>query len=332
MHSREIDETPLGQHDHDTGLGSSSMGMVLVALGFVTTLVAPSLPHAWSIAASLGLSGLGFVGFGVVAHERRRRCLVSRIGELTSANRALRERALRKDEFLASVSHELRTPLNVVLGYVDLLLDDSFGALEVGQRDVLHRITKNASNLSHLINDLVDLSRMEANRMRVEMDAVDLAPLFTDLGAVMEVLLAGRDVAFYSETAPGCDRVHADPDRLKQILSNLLVNAVKFTERGRIDLVAARADDGRVEISVTDTGIGIPTEQHRAIFEPFRQVHDRARRAPGAGLGLSIASRLALLMNGSLRVESAPEHGSRFALTLGTATTEQGALPLRRVS
>lgn len=332
MHSPEIHETPLGQRDHETGLGSSCMGLILVAVGFGMTLAAPSVPHAWMLAALLGLSGLGLVGFGTVANEWRRRRLLSRVGELAGANRALRERALRKDEFLASVSHELRTPLNVVLGYVDLLLDDSFGALEVGQRDILHRITKNASNLSHLINDLVDLSRMEANRMRIEMEAVELAPLFADLGAVMEVLLAGRDVGFHSTIDAGCEHVYADPDRLKQILSNLLVNAVKFTERGHVDLAAALADDGRVEISVTDTGIGIPTEQHRAIFEPFRQVHDRARRAPGVGLGLSIASRLALLMNGSLRVESAPERGSRFALTLRAPTTERGSLPLRRVS
>ena len=335
MHSLEIDAAPLDRLQSG-GLGSLVTGLGLVSAGLAGVPMAShlALPYGPVLPLLVGASGLGLVVLAVLTGARRRRHLVARLAELADANRVLHERAVRKDEFLASVSHELRTPLNVVLGYVDLLLDDSFGALEVGQRDILHRITKNASNLSHLINDLVDLSRMEADRMRIEMEPVDLEPLFADLGAVMDVLLAGRDVAFGSTIASGCDRVHADPDRLKQIVSNLLVNAVKFTERGRIDLAAVPAADGRVEISVTDTGIGIPSTQHRAIFEPFRQVHDRARRAPGAGLGLSIASRLAILMKGSLRVASTPGSGSCFTLALLAAgpSPAAGTPPLRQVS
>src|SRR6185369_6166819 len=137
----------------------------------------------------------------------------------------------------------------------DLLLDQSFGPLEPAQRDILHRITKNASNLSHLINDLVDLSRIEAGRMPVEMEVVELAPLFADLSAVMDVLLAGHDVTFEAVLAAESVSVHADPDRLKQIVSNLLVNAVKFTERGAIVLRADVVADDRMSISVADTGI-----------------------------------------------------------------------------
>lgn len=334
MHSREIDETPPERPDDDGGADFvgllAGIGLALWGLGAALATPRFGVP----LPALVGCSGLGLVAVVAVATERRRRRLVTRVGELAADNRTLHERAVRKDEFLASVSHELRTPLNVVLGYVDLLLDDSFGALAAGQRDILHRITKNASNLSHLINDLVDLSRMEANRMRIEMEPVALEPLFGDLGAVMEVLLAGRDVAFRSTIAPGCDRVHADPDRLKQILSNLLVNAVKFTERGSIELGAVRTPDGFIEISVADTGIGIPSAQHRAIFEPFRQVHDRARRAPGAGLGLSIASRLAVLMQGSLRVTSAPDRGSCFTLAVRALgpNASPSTVALRQVS
>jgi signal transduction histidine kinase len=196
------------------------------------------------------------------------------------------------------------------------LLDQSFGSLEPAQRDILHRITKNASNLSHLINDLVDLSRIEADRMRIEMEVVAIEPLFAELTAVMEVLLAGHDVVFRAAIDPGVVHVHADPDRLKQIVSNLLVNAVKFTERGSIMLNADTTSDGRVVMSVTDTGIGISSADHQAIFEPFRQVHDREHRAPGAGIGLAISLRLAKLMGGSLSVESAPGQGSRFTLVL----------------
>ncbi len=256
------------------------------------------------------------------------------MADVHALNSSLRDSAVRKDEFLASVSHELRTPLNVVLGYIDLLLDHSFGPLEPAQRDILHRITKNASNLSHLINDLVDLSRIDAGRMPIEMEAVELGPLFSDLSAVMDVLLAGHDVTFESAIAPECGSVHADPDRLKQIVSNLLVNAVKFTERGSIALRATSNGAGYVSIVVSDTGIGIPGADQRIIFEPFRQVHDRERRAPGAGLGLSISSRLATLMGGTLGVESAPGRGSSFTLLLDAATSAVSAppYPMQKVS
>ncbi len=256
---------------------------------------------------------------------------------LVADNRALRAAAVTKDEFLAGVSHELRTPLNVVLGYIDLLLDHSFGPLEPAQRDILHRITKNASNLSHLINDLIDLSRIEAGRLKIETATVDLAPLFTDMRSLMDVLLAGHGVTFDAELDPACGRVCADPERLKQIVSNLLVNAVKFTEHGSITLRAAPAGLDVVSLSVSDTGIGIPASAHRAICEPFRQVHDRSRHVPGAGIGLSISSRLAHLMGGSLTVESEPEHGSCFTLTLPAIARDAAPAggrvePLRHVS
>jgi len=269
---------------------------------------------------------------GAYLVEQRGRLIDEQTASLREMNRVMREAGVKKDEFLASVSHELRTPLNVVLGYIDLLLDHSFGPLEPAQRDVLHRITKNASNLSHLINDLIDLSRIEAGRLKVEIGRVDLNTLFTDLRGVMEVLLNGHDVTFTATVAPGCAWVQADPDRLKQIVSNLLVNAVKFTEHGTITLHAAAAPNTMVAISVADTGIGIPPAAHRAIFEPFRQVHDRSRRVPGAGIGLSISSRLAHLMGGSLEVASEAGEGSRFTLTVPAIVAENGAPPLRQVS
>jgi signal transduction histidine kinase len=315
----------------------------LAALVPVTALVvvAAALALFATDAAARPLAVLQYLAGAAVAGlvtylalERQRRTFVAQTEQLGERNRELSAAAVRKDEFLASVSHELRTPLNVVLGYIDLLLDHSFGPLEPAQRDILHRITKNASNLSHLINDLLDLSRIEAGRMRIEMEAVDLAPLFTDLSAVMTVLLAGHDVTFAAEVATPCASVSADPDRLKQIVSNLLVNAVKFTERGSITLRAESGVQGRILVSVTDTGIGIPLGEHSAIFEPFRQVHDRERRAPGAGIGLSISARLAALMGGELTVTSAPGKGSRFTLVLDAGSAERPPAPfaLRKVS
>jgi signal transduction histidine kinase len=289
------------------------------------------LASLYAIVSLGGAAAVSCVGAYVV--EQHGRLIDGQNASLREMNRVMREAGVKKDEFLASVSHELRTPLNVVLGYIDLLLDHSFGPLEPAQRDILHRITRNASNLSHLINDLVDLSRIEAGRLKVEIERVDLAALFTDLSGMMEVLLAGHDVTFSASIAPGCTAVQADPDRLKQIVSNLLVNAVKFTERGTITL-RAEPDGDTVALCVADTGIGIPPTAHRAIFEPFRQVHDRSRRTPGAGIGLSISSRLALLMGGSLAVTSEPGLGSRFTLVVPAAPAANGGeqTPLRNVS
>jgi signal transduction histidine kinase len=290
------------------------------------------LGSLYAIVTLGGAAAVSCVGAYVV--EQHGSLIDGQTARLREMNRVMREAVVKKDEFLASVSHELRTPLNVVLGYIDLLLDHSFGPLEPAQRDILHRITKNASNLSHLINDLIDLSRIEAGRLKVEIERVDLAALFADLSGVMEVLLAGHDVTFSASIAPGCTAVRADPDRLKQIVSNLLVNAVKFTERGSITLRAEPDGDATIALAVADTGIGIPPAAHRAIFEPFRQVHDRSRRTPGAGIGLSISSRLAHLMGGSLAVASEPGRGSRFTLVVPAASEAGGgeAQPLRNAS
>jgi signal transduction histidine kinase len=322
---------PLAEASQRRSLAPAVTVGTLAALGGVVTIAAPALAGPVALALSVaGVSAAGLAAWLVARHQRQ---LDDDLATIRALNLSLRDTAVRKDEFLASVSHELRTPLNVVLGYIDLLLDHSFGPLEPAQRDILHRITKNASNLSHLINDLVDLSRIEAGRMPVEMEIVELGPLFADLSAVMEVLLAGHDVAFESAIAPECGHVSADPDRLKQIVSNLLVNAVKFTERGSIALRAEALPDGRMAITVADTGIGIPAGDQRVIFEPFRQAHDRQRRAPGAGIGLSISSRLATLMGGTLGVESAPGRGSIFTLVLDTAPAIAARPhPLRQVS
>jgi signal transduction histidine kinase len=344
MHSLESDATPAVRRDDRIAARLRADSMILAVAVAVVSVVGTALVFigwaagfrdlAWHAVLALCIAAVLIAILGAFYVERHRWILSAQTERLRQRNRELRATAVRKDEFLASVSHELRTPLNVVLGYIDLLLDHSFGPLEPAQRDILHRITKNASNLSHLINDLVDLSRIEAGRMRVEIEVVELAPLFADLRAIMEVLLAGRDVAFDTDIAVGCHRLRADPDRLKQIVSNLLVNAVKFTERGSIALRAEAGPRGRVAISVIDTGIGIPSGDQNAIFEPFRQVHDREHRALGAGIGLAISSRLAMLMGGTLGVESAPGNGSRFTLALDGVPAEEPPAPftLRQVS
>ncbi len=295
----------------------SAVCVLSYVVAFVLTGRTADLGTLYALVSLLGAAAVSCVGAYMV--EQHGRVMNEQTERLREMNRLMREAGVKKDEFLASVSHELRTPLNVVLGYIDLLLDHSFGPLEPAQRDILHRITRNATDLSHLINDLIDLSRLEAGRLKVEVSDVALAPIFAELRGVMDVLLAGHDVEFRDTVAAACEAVVADRDRLKQIVTNLLVNAVKFTERGSIALAAERTDDGGVAVSVTDTGIGIPPAAHQAIFEPFRQVHDRGRRVPGAGIGLSLSARLAELMGGRLTVTSEPGAGSCFTLHLPAA-------------
>lgn len=338
MHNLESPATPADRHDDRVAARLRAESVILAVVVAVASVTGSALVLVGSAAGLGDFTLRSALALWVVAVlvailgafylERHRRILGARTERLRRRNRELRATAIRKDEFLASVSHELRTPLNVVLGYVDLLLDHSFGTLEPAQRDILHRITKNASNLSRLINDLVDLSRIEAGRMRVEMEAVEVGPLFADLQASMEVLLAGHEVTFDAAVAPGCHRLRADPVRLRQIVSNLLVNAVKFTTRGSIALRAEAGPPGRVVIAVTDTGIGIRSEDQDAIFEPFRQVHDRTHSALGAGIGLAISSRLAALMGGTLAVESTPGIGSRFTLALDSVPAEEPPAPV----
>jgi len=222
----------------------------------------------------------------------------------------------RKDAFLAGLSHELRTPLNVVVGYAGLLMDESTGGLEPSQRDIVARITTNARNLSHMINDLVDVSRIESGRVEMEIAPVDIQPVFGELTHVAEIMKPDSTVAFSWSIAPGCPRLLADPTRLHQVLSNLVVNAVKFTEEGSISLRAAPDDQGRVVISVADTGMGIPEDMQAHLFDPTRRAPDPRNRVPGSGIGLSIAARLASLMSAELAVTSAPDHGTCITLAL----------------
>jgi signal transduction histidine kinase len=251
--------------------------------------------------------------------------LERRARRLRRTSRTMRAKAVEKADLLAGVSHELRTPLNVVLGYVDLLLDRSAGSpLAPAQREILGGIGRNAATLSHLVNDLADLSRIQAGRLRVAMAPVEVAPLFAELSTLMDLLLAGRDVGFTARIEPACERVEADPDRLRQVVSNLLVNAVKLTERGLITLAAEPDGAGGVVISVAKTEFGTVPAAPRPSGEPLRGGHAPGDRAPGAGVGLSISSRLASLMGATVTVESEPGRGSRFALGLRAAPAAGG--------
>ena len=231
-----------------------------------------------------------------------------------------------KSEFLATMSHELRTPLNVILGYTELLLDGEFGGTTPGQAATLRRIDRRAHELLELIDSTLDVNRLEAGKLRVELGTVEVAALINTVRAETQDLAENPDVTFVWDNIPPLPQLQTDPAKLQMVLKNLIRNAVKFTEQGKVTVSACARDDG-VEIRVSDTGIGIAPEVLPTIFEPFRQGDgSNTRRYGGVGLGLYIVKRLMDLLGGKIAVESEVGKGSTFRVWLPlTARTDVSA-------
>jgi PAS domain S-box-containing protein len=229
--------------------------------------------------------------------------------EALAANRA-------KAGFLATMSHELRTPLNATIGYVDLLLMGIPEPVPVGARKHVERIRLASQHLLSIIEEILTFSRIEAGRETVEREAVDLAGLVGEVSAIIEPLANERGLLLHVPDLESPPALVTDPRKLRQILVNLLGNAVKFTERGSVGFAVERAD-GAVLLHVRDTGIGIEPAMHEAIFDPFRQVDGgMTRAAPGTGLGLTVSRELARLLGGDILLRSAPGEGSVFTVRL----------------
>ncbi|MDQ2651647.1 MAG: PAS domain S-box protein [Chloroflexota bacterium] len=221
-----------------------------------------------------------------------------------------------KSQFLAMMSHELRTPLQAVLGYTELLLANAASKLTVEERNDLRYIQQGGLRMLNLINQLLDLSRIEAGRLEVAHKPVDLAEIVELVRQDVAPQASQKGLALRIDLPASLPPVVGDPERLRQILLNLVGNAVKFTDAGLVT-IRATVQDVVVAITVTDTGIGIPPEDLPQIFEAFRQADNTlARRHGGAGLGLAIAQRLAELMEGEITVESRQEEGSTFTLVM----------------
>jgi CheY-like chemotaxis protein/signal transduction histidine kinase len=234
-------------------------------------------------------------------------------------SRQLEEASRLKSEFLANFSHEIRTPLNAIMGYCDLLQREEGPRLTAHGRRDLNVIRANAKTLLALINDILDLSKIEAGRMEVVKEKVDFAGLVDECVATVRELLKGKDVTVGSDLDPATRTVFTDSLKLRQVLLNLLSNAVKFTESGEI-LVEARADGSSLVIAVEDTGVGIAPDQVGHIFEKFRQVGDAStRKIGGTGLGLAIVSEVTRVLGGTVEVVSTLGRGSRFTILLPNA-------------
>jgi signal transduction histidine kinase len=260
------------------------------------------------------------------AHNAERMMLIN--DQLRAANDKLRgrqaelERAMgARSRFYASMSHELRTPINAVLGYTTLMLDGIYGPLTTRQAGSLKRVEKAANHLLELVNDVLDLSKIEAGRIELHVEPVTFPSLIEDLFISVGPLADDNGVALSCEHHGDPHTVTTDPRRVRQILLNLLSNAIKFGDRKPVDIRTARVSDGGLEILVRDRGIGIAPEQQARIFEEFVQLAHSDER--GTGLGLPISRRLSEFLGGSLTVESELGQGSTFRLLL-PASIEAG--------
>jgi signal transduction histidine kinase len=222
-----------------------------------------------------------------------------------------------KSEFLANMSHELRTPLNAIIGFSEVLGEKYFGELNPKQLEYAKDIHSSGKHLLSLINDILDLSKIEAGRMELEVSSFDLPSALSNAMTLIRERAQRHGIALGLEVDRELGEVEADERKFKQIMLNLLSNAVKFTpDGGKVDVSAKRLN-GKVEVAVRDTGIGIAPEDQAAVFEEFKQVgRDRMGKAEGTGLGLALTRRFVELHGGAIRLESAPGKGSTFTVEL----------------
>ncbi|HEV2953556.1 MAG TPA: response regulator [Candidatus Dormibacteraeota bacterium] len=243
--------------------------------------------------------------------------------ELNRKNEELERASRHKSEFLANMSHELRTPLSAIIGFADLLLDGADGDLSPDQFEDVSQIQVSGRHLLGLINDILDLSKIEAGRMTLELEVITIEPIVNQIVAALQPLAESKKLALVADLQAGSDQLVADPTRVRQVLTNLVSNAIKFTAEGSVTIRCERLDH-ELEISVTDTGIGIPTESIDRIFEEFVQADSStSRRYGGTGLGLSISRRLIEMQGGSLGVDSALGEGSKFWFRLPVGPKSQ---------
>ncbi|MEO8575060.1 MAG: HAMP domain-containing sensor histidine kinase [Gemmatimonadales bacterium] len=286
---------------------------------------------------------LGAVVIGLallLQHERRQAArLVERSRELERLSSELLRANRMKNDFLANVSHELRTPLNAIVGFVDLLREGVYGELSPRQVKPVERIEASANHLRHLVDQILDLAKMAAGRLDVHAESLDVRPFILDVASEVESLLNEKSLSLSLVMGGALPRIRTDPTHLRQVLVNLIGNAVKYTDAGSIvvktrmlpretalseglpQLAASAQNDisSWLAVQVIDSGIGIDTTDQERVFEEFEQV-DSGPRADsphrGTGLGLTISRRLARLLDGDLVLASKSGKGSTFTLWL----------------
>jgi len=253
--------------------------------------------------------------------------LVEKQEKLVEKTKEVEKASQAKSEFLAHMSHELRTPLNVVIGFSQLMLDNIPGEINEEQRQCLNEILNSGEHLLNLINDVLDLSKIESGKVGLKLADITLTKVIESLTSTVMPMLAPRKQSLDVELEEGLPPIYADKAKLKQVLLNLLSNATKFTpDGGRLKIEAVREGDW-CQVSVVDNGTGIKKEDQERIFEPFSQLDTTpAKESSGTGLGLAIVKKIIEKHGGQVWVESEYEKGSRFTFTL-PIVQQESALP-----
>jgi len=263
--------------------------------------------------------------------DRLEEMIEERTAELVVAKERAEAADHVKSVFLATMSHELRTPLNLIIGFTDLLLQELEGPLNEEQKKQLGVVYESGSHLFALINDVLDISKIEAGELDVWIETFDLRALIEKVIRATRTLAEKKSIALEVEIAPGVNSISSDRRRVEQILLNLLSNAIKFTEKGVIQVTCSVLGQ-EVLVDVADTGIGIKNEDMARLFKPFQQIHNGlTRNFEGTGLGLSICRKLLNLLGGRIEVHSEWGKGSNFRFTLPVKTfkdEKQGILSL----
>lgn len=243
--------------------------------------------------------------------------VAARTQELRSANERLQELDRLKSSFVSIVSHELRTPMTSIKGLVENMLDGLTGHLNDRQTFYLGRVQHNIERLTRMINDLLDLSRIEAGRMDLHQNTVNIGSLAGEVVEMLQPMAQERSLTLEAQISDTIGFIQGDRDKLVQIFTNLINNALKFTTSpGTVTVEVRQREDGMIQTCVVDTGCGIPLDERQAIFERFYRGHSSEMKDRGAGLGLAITKSLVELHGGSIWVESIPGEGSRFCFIL----------------
>ena len=290
--------------------------------GFTFSVTPPWHRRDWAIALYVGFGALavgGFVRWRLRAGERERarleRLVSDRTAELRVAKEAADAASRAKSTFLANMSHELRTPLNGVIGYSQVIMKAP--ELSPKSREQLQVVQTSGEHLLRMINEVLDFSKIEAGKMELTTAPFHLPQLLADVAAAMNPRAQQKELGFVMEAAADLpDLVLGDSLKLRQVLDNLLGNAIKFTPAGSVRLTTQWGDNEHVQFSVSDTGVGLSEADRAKLFQPFQQATEGRPAEPGTGLGLAICRRLVEIMGGTLNVESEPGHGSRFHFTV----------------
>ncbi len=282
----------------------------------VEKIEAGNLNHEVPITSKDELGRLG------IAFNRMAQILATKISELEEMNKSLTRLDTLKDEFLANTSHELRTPLNGIVGIAESLLNGAAGKLDEPVRQNLSLIVLSGKRLAALVNNILDFSRIKNMDITLDRKPVDLHSIINICVTITAFAVQKKGINLSSDIYPGLYLINGDENRLQQIFLNLIDNAIKFTEKGKIDISASKSEDS-VIVKISDTGIGIAPEKQKEIFDPFVQADGSiARRYGGTGLGLSITKKLVELHGGAIDLHSAPQKGSTFTVALPLCTDQ----------